>query len=44
MARAIAEGRTGCPEHPAERAIAVLETLDAARHQLGYADPPGWTA
>ena len=43
-ARAIAEGRTGCPEHPAERAIAVLATLDAARHQLGYADPPGWTA
>jgi predicted dehydrogenase len=43
-ARAIAEGRTEHPDHPSARAIAVLETLDAARHELGYADPPGWSA
>jgi len=43
-ATAIAEGRTGCEEHPADRAVEVLETLDAARHALGYADPPSWTA
>ncbi len=43
VARAIAEGRTEHPDHPSASAIAVLETLDAARHQIGYADPPGWT-
>lgn len=42
-ARAIDAGATGCPEHPEERTIAVLETLDTARHELGYADPASWT-
>ena len=44
VARAVAEGRTEHPDHPAASAIAVLETLDAARHQLGYADPAAWSA
>jgi hypothetical protein len=44
VARAIAEGRTEHPDHPSSRAVAVLETLDSARHELGYADPPSWTA
>jgi predicted dehydrogenase len=44
VARAVAEGRTEHPDHPSARAIAVLETLDAARHELGYADPPAWSA
>ncbi|HEV7622538.1 MAG TPA: Gfo/Idh/MocA family oxidoreductase [Amnibacterium sp.] len=44
VARAIAEGRTEHPDHPPARAVAVLETLDAARHQLGYTDPPAWSA
>ena len=36
-ARHIAEGRTESPLHPLERSIAVLETIDAARAQLGLA-------
>ena len=44
VARAIAEGRTEHPDHPGAAAVAVLETIDAARHELGYADPPGWSA
>jgi predicted dehydrogenase len=43
VARAIAEGRTEHPDHPSSRAVAVLETLDRARHELGYTDPPSWT-
>ncbi len=43
VARAIADGRTGCDEHPMERAIDVLAVLDTARHALGYADEPGWS-
>lgn len=38
VAKHIADGRTEAPEHPLSTTIAVLETLDAARTQLGY--PP----
>ncbi|MET0401799.1 MAG: Gfo/Idh/MocA family oxidoreductase [Cystobacter sp.] len=37
VARDIAEGRTGSALHPLSRSIAVLETIDAARRQVGYA-------
>ncbi|MFY0582724.1 hypothetical protein ACN28S_58110 [Cystobacter fuscus] len=35
-ARHIAEGLTESPLHPLARSIAVLETIDAARRQVGY--------
>lgn len=38
VARHIADGRTEAPEHPLGRSIAVLETIDEARAQVGY--PP----
>ncbi|MDJ0333599.1 Gfo/Idh/MocA family oxidoreductase [Salinibacterium sp. G-O1] len=38
VAQHIADGRTEAPEHPMSTAIAVLETIDDARTQLGY--PP----
>lgn len=38
VARHIADGRTEAPEHPLDRSIAVLETIDAARDQVG--SPP----
>jgi predicted dehydrogenase len=38
VAQHIADGRTEAPEHPLDRTIAMLETIDAARTQLGY--PP----
>jgi predicted dehydrogenase len=37
VARDIAEGRTESALHPLSRSIAVLETIDAARRQVGYA-------
>jgi predicted dehydrogenase len=36
-ARHIAEGRTEAPEHPLDRSIAIMETIDAARTALGAA-------
>lgn len=33
----VADGLTESPLHPLDRSIAVLETIDAARHQLGIA-------
>jgi predicted dehydrogenase len=38
VAQHIADGRTEAPEHPLDRTIAMLETIDDARTQLGY--PP----
>ena len=38
IAQHIAEGRTEASEHPLDRSIAQLETIDEARTQLGY--PP----
>lgn len=38
VAKHISEGRTEAPEHPLATTIAILETLDDARTQLGY--PP----
>ncbi len=34
-ARHIAEGRMEAPEHPLDRSIAIMETIDAARTALG---------
>jgi predicted dehydrogenase len=42
LARYAAEGRLESPLHPNAEAVAVLETLDEARHALGYADPHAW--
>jgi predicted dehydrogenase len=42
LARSVAEGRTESPLHPLDEAVAVLATIDEARHALGYADPPEW--
>ena len=42
LARYVAEGRTESPLHPLDEAVAVLATIDEARHALGYADPPEW--
>jgi predicted dehydrogenase len=42
LARYVAEGRLESPLHPNAEAVAVLETLDEARHALGYADPHAW--
>jgi hypothetical protein len=41
--RFIGEGRLESPVHPNGEAVAVLETLDEARHLLGYADRPEWS-
>ncbi|WP_434386341.1 Gfo/Idh/MocA family protein [Melittangium boletus] len=41
VARHIAEGLTESPLHPLERSIALLETIDAARGQLGAAPLAG---
>ena len=38
VAKHISDGRTEAPEHPLSTTIAVLETIDDARTQLGY--PP----
>lgn len=38
VAQHIADGRTEAPEHPLDRTVAMLETIDDARTQLGY--PP----
>jgi predicted dehydrogenase len=38
-ARHIAEGRTEAPEHPLDRSIAVLETIDAARAAIHAFSP-----
>ena len=38
VAQHISDGRTEAPEHPLSTTIAVLETIDEARTQLGY--PP----
>ena len=35
LARYVAEGRTDSPLHGLDESIAIMETLDAARHQLG---------
>jgi predicted dehydrogenase len=42
LARYVAEGRRESPLHPNAEAVAVLRTLDEARHALGYADPEAW--
>ncbi|WP_193347222.1 Gfo/Idh/MocA family protein [Corallococcus soli] len=44
VARHIAEGHTESPLHPLERSIAVLETIDAARGQLGASGRDGGSA
>ncbi|WP_233602412.1 Gfo/Idh/MocA family protein [Corallococcus sp. CA047B] len=41
VARHIAEGLTESPLHPLERSIAVLETIDSARGQLGASGSAG---
>jgi hypothetical protein len=38
----VADGRLESPLHPNAEAVAVLETLDEARHALGYRDPDAW--
>jgi predicted dehydrogenase len=43
LARYLAEGRLESPLHPNAEAVAVLQTLDDARHRLGYADPEAWS-
>jgi predicted dehydrogenase len=42
LARSLSEGRRESPLHPNAEAVTVLETLDEARHALGYADPDAW--
>jgi len=42
LARYVAEGRRESPLQPNAEAVAVLRTLDEARHALGYPDPGAW--
>jgi predicted dehydrogenase len=42
LARYVDEGRRESPLQPNAETVAVLRTLDDARHALGYADPEAW--
>jgi predicted dehydrogenase len=42
LARYVTEGRLESPLQPNAEAVAVLQTIDEARHALGYPDPEAW--